>query len=331
MASITTRLAVAIVLPAAVLLAAGCAANTAAATGQHGRKGVAALPRPFTITARYSAKSLGLNHPAFLAIGPENGDLYVTDLSQRVTVISPAGRVLRRWGGPGSGPGQFRFVPSDPTVPTDVHASLAISPRGDVYVSDGGNARVQVFTPDGRFIRQFGSFGSGKGEFMGLWDLAVDRAGDVYVSDDSKGVLMKFSAAGKFAWQIGGGPMAATDIDAHGRLVVVGGGDRKHASLLRYIDSSGRTMDHFMPSTAGSPTGGECHATVDAAGNTYVTGCGTDTGPTAVYDPAHRLIARWPGTPYALFRPPVFGPRGEVFALATDGSILRLRITVPGA
>jgi hypothetical protein len=27
----------------------------------------------------------------------------------------------------------------------------------------------------------------------------------------------------------------------------------------------------------------------------------------------------------------VFGPRGEVFALATDGSILKLHITLPGA
>src|SRR5262252_6053782 len=171
MASITTRLAVAIVLPAAVLLAAGCAANTAAATGQHGRKGVAALPRPFTITARYSAKSLGLNHPAFLAIGPENGDLYVTDLSQRVTVISPAGRVLRRWGGPGSGPGEFRFIPSDPTVPTDVHASITVSPGGEVYVSDSGNGRVEVFTANGRFIRQFGSYGAGKGRFLLAYDL----------------------------------------------------------------------------------------------------------------------------------------------------------------
>jgi DNA-binding beta-propeller fold protein YncE len=311
-------MAVAAVLPGVVLLGAGCAAKSA----------VRALPPAFTITARYTAKSLGLDHPAFLAIGPDNGDLYVTDLSQRVTVISRAGKVLRRWGGPGSRPGQFRFVASDPTVPTDVHASVAVSPRGDVYVSDGGNDRVQVFTADGRFIRQFGSFGTEKGEFIELWDLVVDRAGDVYVSDDSKGVLMKFSPAGKFVWQIGGGPLAATSVDAHSRLVVVSSGD--HNRVL-YVDPSGRTVDQFTPSAAGSPTKAECHATVDAAGDTYVAGCGTDTGPTAVYNPAHQLIARWPGRPYALFRPPVFGPHGEVFALATDGSILKLRVTLPGA
>jgi hypothetical protein len=74
-----------------------------------------------------------------------------------------------------------------------------------------------------------------------------------------------------------------------------------------------------------------CEATVDAAGNTFVSGCGDATGPTLVYDRAHRLIAAWPGTPYDLLRSPVFGPHGEVFALATDGTILRLHITLPGA
>src|SRR6266496_1195856 len=52
------------------------------------------LPNPFTIVARYSAKSLGLNEPSDLAIGPD-GKLYVTDAGQRVTVISPEGEALR--------------------------------------------------------------------------------------------------------------------------------------------------------------------------------------------------------------------------------------------
>jgi hypothetical protein len=73
-----------------------------------------------------------------------------------------------------------------------------------------------------------------------------------------------------------------------------------------------------------------CEATVDAAGNTHVSGCGS-TGPTLVYDRAHRPTAKWPGTRYSLLRSPVFGTNGEVFALATDGSILKLRITLPGA
>jgi hypothetical protein len=66
-----------------------------------------------------------------------------------------------------------------------------------------------------------------------------------------------------------------------------------------------------------------------------VSGCGPGShpgpGPTLVFDRAHRLIAKWPGTEHPLRRSPCFGPHGEVFALAFDGTILRLHITLPGA
>jgi sugar lactone lactonase YvrE len=335
MQRITTRLAAAAAAAGLALLAAGCSGTAATATGTHPSPVAAAsraLPSPFTVTVRYSAASLGLSHPAALAIGPD-GNLYVTDLSQRVTVISPAGRVLRRWGRPGAAPGEFKFISADPTAPADVQGSLAVGPDGTVYVSDSGNARVQVFTPQGRLVRRFGSYGSGKGQFLRPYFLAVDQAGNVYVEDDQAGIVSKFSPGGKVIWQIGGasgdpalvGLQKFTEIDAHGRIVMVNDDINK----VLYIDASGHTVDAFSPSTSGQPTGHVCGATVDAAGNTYVSGCGS--GPTLVYDRAHRLIAEWPGTTYSLVQSPVFGPHGEVFALATDGSILRLRITVPGA
>jgi DNA-binding beta-propeller fold protein YncE len=204
-----------------------------------------------------------------------------------------------------------------------------------VYISDSGNARVQVFSPQGRFIRQFGSLGSQKGQFLSPGDLVVDGSGNLYVADDQSQTLAKFSPTGKVIWQIGGSSSSDQDllghfhlaaIDAHGRLVMVN--DDQHRVL--YIDPSGHKVDAFSPNYSSLTGGNVCEATVDAAGNTYLSGCGeSSTEPSLVYDRAHRLIAKWPGTKYSLRHSPVFGPNGEVFALATDESILRLRITLP--
>ena len=333
---ITTRLAAAAAAAGLALLAAGCSGNATTATGTNTSPAGAtsrALPIPFTITARYTPASLGLGWLGALAIGPD-GNLYVTDHSQRVTVISPAGTVLRRWGKPGSGPGEFRFIALGPN-PAATMGKIAVGPDGKVYVSDSGNGRVQVFTPQGRFVRQLGSYGSGKGQFLRPLELMADSAGNVYVADDQTETLTKFSPAGQVIWQIGGGAAGDPDlnghfnlagIDAHGRLVVLN--DDKQRIL--YIDDGGHEVDAFSPGfPTSSPTGGACEATVDAAGNTYVSGCGP--GPTLVYDRAHRLIAKWPGTMSSLFVSPVFGPNGQDFALAVDGTILRLHITLPGA
>ena len=337
MDKMTSRLVAAALVGGLAVLSAGCAADAAAPAGGHpsaAAAGSTALPNPFTVLARYGVKPLGLDHPVALAIGPD-GNLYVTDLSQRVTVISPAGKVMRRWGKPGTAPGEFKFIGGDPTTPANVNGKITVGRNGMVYVSDSGNARVQVFSPQGRFIRQFGSLGSQKGQFLSPGDLVVDGSGNLYVADDQSQTLAKFSPTGKVIWQIGGSSSSDQDllghfhlatIDAHGRLVMVN--DDQHRVL--YIDPSGHKVDAFSPNYSSLTGGNVCEATVDAAGNTYLSGCGeSSTEPSLVYDRAHRLIAKWPGTKYSLRHSPVFGPDDEVFALATDESILRLRITLP--
>jgi sugar lactone lactonase YvrE len=262
-----------------------------------------------------------------------------------VTVISPFGKVLRRWGKPGHGPGEFHFVPTDPSDPTSVTGRIAVGPTGIVYVSDSGNGRVEVFTPQGRFVRQFGSPGTGNGQFLSPFDLAVDSAGDVYVLDDGQvGVVQKFSATGKFLWRVGGaassnpdltGHLHLASIDPHGRLVMI---DDNQGRVI-YMDGDGRPVDAFDSNGGVFPAGDSgCDVTVDSAGNTYITGCGRGPQCTAavcagvvVFDLTHRPIAKFADPQVPVYISPRFGPHGEAFALGTDGSILKLKVTLPGA
>jgi DNA-binding beta-propeller fold protein YncE len=219
----------------------------------------------------------------------------------------------------------------------EVAVGIAVGADGVVYVDDSGNARVEVFSPTGRFIRQFGSYGFGKGQIAFSFSIAVDPTRDVYLADDDQGTLMRFSPTGNLDWVIGG--PAATDPDLVGHFHFTSSSIDSHSRLLTgndngprvlYIDSGGHKVDAF-----GSPQlfrGGPCDVTVDAAGNTYVNSCKEPLSSphhTEVFDRSHRLIGTWYPSPFAFA--PAFGPHGEVFALGENGSILKLRINLPDA
>jgi uncharacterized protein YjiK len=48
---------------------------------------------------------------------------------------------------------------------------------------DSGNNRIQIFNPDGTFLRSFGRWGQNDGEFKGLEGIAVNSAGHILIAD----------------------------------------------------------------------------------------------------------------------------------------------------
>ncbi|MGW4335716.1 peptidyl-alpha-hydroxyglycine alpha-amidating lyase family protein [Rhodococcus koreensis] len=87
------------------------------------------------------------NHPTNLAIGP-TGEIYVSDgyCNARIHQFTPQGELIRSWGEPGSGEGQFR-------LPHDV----SVDDEERVLVADRENDRIQLFTLDGQYLETWPS------------------------------------------------------------------------------------------------------------------------------------------------------------------------------
>ncbi len=75
----------------------------------------------------------------------------------------------------------------------------ALSPKGEIYVSDGyGNARVHKYTDNGKLVLSWGQPGAGPGEFNLPHNIACDADGWVYVADRENHRVQVFDGNGKF-------------------------------------------------------------------------------------------------------------------------------------
>ncbi len=129
-----------------------------------------------------------------------SGDVYVTDWwNYRIEEFSSTGTYLTQWGsGPGTGNGQFG---------NDAYEGgpigIAINSNGDVYVADTENNRIEEFSSTGAYITQWGSAGTGNGQFNGPEGVAVSSSGDVYVTDWHNNRIQEFSSSGAYITQWG--------------------------------------------------------------------------------------------------------------------------------
>ena len=73
------------------------------------------------------------------------GNTFISDgyINSRVAKVDKDGNWLKSWGEPGNQPGQF-----------NTPHSIAADAKGNVYVADRGNRRIQVFDEEGKFLRQ---------------------------------------------------------------------------------------------------------------------------------------------------------------------------------
>ena len=157
--------------------------------------------------------------PNDIAFNTSNGKLYASDYSkQQVVVLNSDLTFSSAFGGGGSAKGKFKYP-----------EGIAFDSIGNVFVADGNNSRIQVFTAEGKFLRIMeksgeklrwpvgiavntegvtfvsenwgnsvsmfdhnGHFMSSCGDFTNPSGLAVDDCGVLYVCDSGSGHVLLF-------------------------------------------------------------------------------------------------------------------------------------------
>lgn len=132
------------------------------------------------------------NHPADLAVAA-NGEIFIADGygNSRVHRFSAQGELIKSWGSPGSGPGEF----STPH-------GIWVDPSDRVYVCDRENDRVQIFTVEGEYLSEWR-------DLYHAMDIFRDAQGIFYVTDQTPRITM-FNAAGELVAR------GRTPYNAHG-------------------------------------------------------------------------------------------------------------------
>jgi DNA-binding beta-propeller fold protein YncE len=167
------------------------------------------------------------DRPSGLDVSPDETRLYVVDTggveseNHRVLIIDgESGSLIRAIGTRGKADGEFN-------LPRDVR----VGPDGLIYVTDGGNFRVQVFTQEGQHVRSWGRPGRRLGQFSRPKGISVDPSGNVYVVDAAFGNFQIFNPEGKLLLFVGDRSTdpepakfmlpAGIDVDEDGRVYMV--------------------------------------------------------------------------------------------------------------
>jgi DNA-binding beta-propeller fold protein YncE len=165
------------------------------------------------------------SYPRAVAVGPD-GCVFVIDKTARVQRFNPKGRFELDW----------RMPQWEAGKPTGV----TVDSRGRLLIADTHYHRVMIYDRDGKLLDQFGSRGSGPGQFEFPTGIAVDRDGFIYVGEyGGNDRINKFTPDYKFVMAFGGADAGegsllrpeSLDFDAEQTLWVA---DACHHRLCRF-------------------------------------------------------------------------------------------------
>ena len=134
--------------------------------------------------------------PHGVHMAPDDTMFLTDDGGHFVRKVTLDGKVLLELGVPG------KPAPYMSGEPFHRCTHTALSPKGEIYVSDGyGNSRVHKYSPDGKLLMSWGEPGTGEGEFNIVHNICTDADGWVYVADRENHRVQVFDGNGRYETQ----------------------------------------------------------------------------------------------------------------------------------
>ena len=142
--------------------------------------------------------------PHAVRLDPE-GNVWTVDAgSSTVIKFSPKGEKLLQIEAGG--------LPEPALTPSRGATDIAFAPNGRVFISDGyANARILEYTADGKKLREWGSAGTGPGQFHLPHSIVVDDNNILYIADRENGRIQKFDLERKVSERV---PQPGKDVFA---------------------------------------------------------------------------------------------------------------------
>ncbi len=227
-------------------------------------------------------------------------------LGLALAVVTASGRAsaqalnfAAQWGSLGAGPGQF-----------NTPIGIATDPNGRVYVSDYGNARVQVFTRGGIFLTEWSTILPDLWTFSTPVGVAVGSAGEIFVTDYDFNRMLTFSDDGRFIRKWGEPGSGPGQFNYPYAVATVANGTVYVADHYNYRVQALSPLGAFVSQwPTQSDQGGPQAVATDDAGRVYVA-AGTGI---QVYSSTGALLARW-GMPAGM--EPIANARGVAVDLS---------------
>ena len=227
--------------------------------------------------------------PWGIASDPSSGNLYVTDPgSDRVQEFSSSGSFIAAFGSEGSGAGQFSdpegvavgssgsvFIADShnnrveeftaPKVSGEAPAyaasithsessefpapsAVAVGSSANVWVA-GGHDQLLEFNSKREYVSQFGSEGTGEGQFKGIGGIATNSSGDIYVTDAGNNRVEEFSPTGAYLRQFGSAGLSAGQFSSPTGIAIDSAGDvwvlNSHGALVQEFSATGTYVSGF--------------------------------------------------------------------------------------